>query len=635
MSMRSVVKETGHIIDRGVTRVQTRCRHMSWIAATVAVSLAGAAGLLWGKSWLFSGPLERAASAYSHGNYAEAEVLARKHAKQAPGDEDALRLAARAAARLDRDQAAVAIYSRLELRRMMAEDYFLLGRALSRIGGQDDSALKALEKSWEIDHTRPETLDELAPVYYRKDRPAAAEETASRLSKFPGWEAKALLMLGSFRAERRDPAGAALALGRGFQLDPSGKSLAPRPAAPMQMLLARSLLQTGKPAEARAYLLSLPPSGDDPEAAWLLSRCFLQEHAWTQAAQALQKAVSYRQLRPIDPEPAPFLGAVRCASCHRTEYKSVLASRHATTFSHAREPRAFPLPGRPLADPGNPSVAHAFERREDGLSIESRQHDQVFRALARYAFGSPDNYVTLVGPDEQGQPRMLRISYFDSPKGAGWDITSGLEPRPARLEDYSGNKLDADDGTPRCLGCHTTNFRAVEDQVGPESADHSIGCEACHGPGGNHVLAVESRFPDTAIVNPKEETSDAVNQMCHRCHGVAHVEAFSGPDDDPAWIRFQSTTMFRSRCYSQSEGKLNCVTCHDPHANAATNSAQYEARCLDCHGAASDDQKSCPVSASHGCIDCHMPRIWVPSTHSFKSDHNIRVHDRGAARKAK
>jgi len=567
-------------------------------------------------------------SAYSRGEWDRASALARQRLKEEPDDGEAVRLAARAVARQDRDQQAIAIYSRLDLRLMTPEDYFLLGRASARTG-QDDSALKCLKAAQADDPNRPETLDILAEIYFRKDRPAAAEETALRLVQQPGWEARGQLMLGIFRSSLNDPAGAAGALRRAFELDPTGKAAAPVTAVPFQKLLVRSLLQTGKPDEARLFLRSLPTSAADPETSWLLSRCFLQEKDWKHAAGALEAAGSYRHDYPLDPEPAPYVGAARCATCHPAKYKAVTASRHATTFSFARQPQAVPLPDRPVPDPGDPHVSHTFQRGHDGIHVESRVGDQVFRALAVYAFGSPDHFVTLVGPDDHGQSRMVRMSYYRSPKGTGWDVSSGLAVHPAHPDEFLGRPLDHRDGERRCLSCHTTNFRAIEQQVGLESADRSIGCEACHGPGGHHVIAEEAQFSDPAIIIPRQATGDAVNQMCGRCHGLTHAEAVTGPDDDPGWLRFQNITLSRSRCYTESGGKLNCVTCHDPHTNAETSATRNEAKCLACHSTRLGANHACPVNSSNGCIECHMPKIWVQATHSFKSDHNIRKRTRG------
>ena len=118
----------------------------------------------------------------------------RRRLKVAADDPEALRLSARSAARQNRDQQAIAIYSRLELRLMTAEDYFLLGRSLSRTG-QDDLALKALEASRDAEPDRLEMLDELAQVYFRKDRPAAAPAIAERLIHQPRREARSQLYL--------------------------------------------------------------------------------------------------------------------------------------------------------------------------------------------------------------------------------------------------------------------------------------------------------------------------------------------------------------------------------------------------------------------------------------------------------
>ena len=597
-------------------------RSIGWILAGIAaVIVAGFIFSNWIDHW-GSRLVSQGISAYSKGDWDQTALLARQRLKEAPQDEDALRLAARAMARKDRDQTAISTYSRIELRMMSAEDFFLLGRALSRTG-QDDLALKALESARSADPDRLENLHQLAQVYFRKDRPAAAEAIAERLLVAPGWEARGKWILGTCLAARHDSAGAARALSSAFKLDPKGNAAAPQPIGPLRMLLVRSLLQSGSPAEAERIILSLPDSDIDPERSWLLSRAFLQQKAWSQAYAALQRAGNYRSQWPLEPEPAIHVGAEKCSGCHRSIYQSVLASRHATTFARPQDPKAFSFPDHRVPDPVDASISQTFAPGTDGIRVETQIGDQIYRAVARYAFGSPDHYVTLVGPDEKGRPRMLRISSYHSPKGSGLDLTSGVPPHPSDPIDFLGNALIPGDGERRCLGCHTTNFHSIEARTGPESADHAIGCEACHGPGGNHVLARETQFEDPAILAPRKSSAEVVNGVCGRCHGLAHVENITGSVDDPAWLRFQSITMPRSRCYTASGELLHCATCHDPHRNAEKSPAFYEAKCLTCHATG---KTPCPINPTNDCITCHMPKTWVQATHAFKSDHNIRVH---------
>lgn len=173
-------------------------------------------------------PIEQSAAAYAQGDWKRADLLARERLRHAPDDPGGLRLAARAAARQDRDQSAIAIYSRRVVGDMEPEDFYLMGRALSRTG-QFEAALKAFETARAGNPDDPNTLDFLCRLYYQTDLYDAAEEAAERLTKQPGWEARAQLMLGTARAELEDPAGVAEALGRWFQLDPEGKAAAPEP----------------------------------------------------------------------------------------------------------------------------------------------------------------------------------------------------------------------------------------------------------------------------------------------------------------------------------------------------------------------------------------------------------------------
>jgi hypothetical protein len=272
---------------------------------------------------------------------------------------------------------------------------------------------------------------------------------------------------------------------------------------------------------------------------------------------------------------------------------------------------------------------------------------------------------------------MLRISHYESSRGSGWDLSTGLPAHPAQDDEYLGDPMLEGDGVRRCLYCHTTNFRAVLDQVGPEATDHSIGCERCHGPGGHHVAAIDSGLSDLAIVNPGAASADEVNQLCGQCHNIHRPEVLSAPRTDPVWNRFQALALTWSRCYIESLGKLSCTTCHDPHRVAASSSARAEAKCLSCHGpnpqgaraapatistdatrldpltpsgarvvegrvredtspantsrekpSPRKERTTCPVNPAKGCLECHMPRAWQQSTHTFKTDHFIRVRDR-------
>ena len=75
----------------------------------------------------------------------------------------------------------------------------------------------------------------------------------------------------------------------------------------------------------------------------------------------------------------------------------------------------------------------------------------------------------------------------------------------ANLQNLRGQLVDVRDGIVRRRQCHVTNPREFRDPdktgSGPEAADAGIGCEGCHGPGGNHVIAVEAELADRAIVN--------------------------------------------------------------------------------------------------------------------------------------
>ncbi len=629
-----------------------RMRIGSWSVIAGLGLLGIMAFLFWARTRLDREPTAEASEAYVHGDWERASLLAQQRLKQAPADPKALRLAFRSAARQGRDQRAIAIYSRLVATDSEPEDFRLIGLVLGR-SGQIEPAIKALETALAAMPDDPETLDVLCRLYYQEARYYASEEAAIRLARHPDREARAQLMLGTARAELDDPAGVVKALRRWLQLDPEGLLALPDPLRTYQITLARALLKLREPAEARRTLEGIRDSSADPEVSWLLGRSYMQEKDWGRAQSLETASLPYRKSGPLEFEPAPYLGEARCGECHRDEYEAVLGSRHATTFTHGHDLGYVKIPGAPLADPGNPEVLHRFHREADRLHAETRTADRVYRAVVDYAFGSRDHFTTFVGTDDDRQSVMMRISSYETPQGSAWGLSSGLPRRPDEERAYLGPIMVERDGVRRCLSCHTTSFRAVLEKTGPESLDHSIGCEKCHGPGGHHELSIASGFSDPAIAGTRESSAAQINHICARCHDFPRWESLTQSRTDPALYRFQSLGLGWSRCFTESDGELSCVTCHDPHRNVQTSTSINESRCLSCHaGSKSPSTKSipsgnssveprgspekssrkqsrtvCPVNPANRCLECHMPRSWQPESHSFKTDHFIRIRD--------
>jgi predicted CXXCH cytochrome family protein len=610
-------------------------------------------GLLVARLRLFPDPLTQAGRAYDRGDWSTAARSSRAVLNARKGDPVALRLLARSSIHLGHDAAALAIYTgALEAAKFQAEDYLLLGVALKR-RGRDDGAMWAWNQALDAEPVPAQTLNELAELFYKeavdsespgKLRPHpldAAARAAERLRQRPGWESRGDKLLGIVCGDMLDLTGAANAFRRLLDRNPM---VAESHAEPVKLrkLFARTFLSVGRPADARPHLQSILARRPDAEASWLLSRVYLQQGAITEAAEALARAGSYRRDKPLEGEPGPYVGEARCQKCHPRVFQDSLANRHTQTYYRGEQLRNLPRPDQPLADPSDPKVTHTIKEFDGALWEETRVGDAVLRSLIEYAFGTSERYVTMVSRDARNQYRMARLSYHRTAEGQGWDRTFLAVADPTEPEDFQGEAIGVRAEVAGCLDCHTTYPRAGRDRIGPEAADRAIGCERCHGPGGNHIAAVAAGFSDPAIVNPSSASPQAVTQkLCNNCH-ILDERYRHGDPEKPGWVRSQGVGWTWSQCNIKSGGAFGCVTCHDAHKGAGSTAiAQYEAKCLACHAATTVHQaggpapvvqasteprtRICSVDPARGCIKCHMPGVRMDSSHRNLTDHYIRI----------
>lgn len=588
-----------------------------------------------------SGPNSTAEAAYLRKEWNTAAKLANDRLRIEKNDVEALRILARSMARQGKDDLATAIYeNRIKLDGMLAEDRFLLGQMIAR-QGNGDLALGVWKKALDTNPEHAEMLESLASLSAQKLRVEEAAAAAESLAKMPGQEAKGHLLGGIFQSMMENYPGSVTSLRKAFEISPEVRTEFMSPDR-VSKLFARNLLRTGSALEV-AGILKREGSGisdGDDESAWLMARAELQLGKASPESALQKKAFDFRQNHPLEIEPAPFAGEAQCTKCHEEIVRNHSGSRHANSFRHGPSLTQLPLPEKPLKDPDDPEVTHHFEKNQDRVEIVTRKGDQeLLRVLADYAFGTAERYVTMVGRDGDGQYRAARLSHYSGPDGSGWDRTSGDADQADKAKDVLGQTVHVRDGVVRCLACHVTSPRDFRKDATERSAafgDRGLGCESCHGPGSNHLIAAKAEMPDLAIRSLLGIDGHGMNKVCVDCHTVGDPNEIRASPEDPKWVRSAGVTFPLSRCFTQSQGKLSCITCHDPHSSEKIATVTFESKCIQCHSRPMVEVKRdnstefraetvCRTGATKDCLNCHMPRIPVPVLHESLTDHYIRV----------
>ena len=227
-----------------------------------------------------------------------------------------------------------------------------------------------------------------------------------------------------------------------------------------------------------------------------------------------------------------------------------------------------------------------------------------------WAFGSGLQAVTYVSRIDDTAYLEHGLSHYTRPPGTA--ITPGH--KSAQGVRYQTFAPDA--AILRCFQCHSTGPLALKPGGELVPFEAGVKCEVCHGPSAEHAQSAGKIKPFTL----KQATGTQVNEYCGACHRKPPA---TGEETDwgNAWnARHQPIYLNQSACFRKSEGRLTCLTCHDPHSSKLIDA------CRECH--AGPRHRAATLVANKTCPSCHMPAV-RPQPNLRFANHWIGIYASG------
>ncbi len=365
----------------------------------------------------------------------------------------------------------------------------------------------------------------------------------------------------------------------------------------------------------------------------------------------------------------PYVDSEACRPCHAHIFE---------TYQHTGMGRSFSRPGpeNTVEDyTTNNAYYHAasdrhytmYERegryyqRRHQVGFDGKETNVIEKEI-HFMLGSGNHARTYLHRAEDGKLVELPIAWY-SEEGGFWAMNPGYD-RP----DHDGFRRRI---THSCMFCHN-GYPKIEpgsDTFGTDSIfkgkiPEGIDCQRCHGPGRDHIQAVQTEGATLetirgAIVNPARLNPERQMDVCMQCHlettsarlpnfirryergafsfrpgedldeYILHFDHAPGSGyDDKFEIVSAAYRLRMSACFQASDGDLTCITCHNPHDIPRGEEAvrHYVGVCQSCHSPALDELVAAGRhTRSEGCLSCHMPKRRTEDVvHVVMTDHFIQ-----------
>ena len=352
-----------------------------------------------------------------------------------------------------------------------------------------------------------------------------------------------------------------------------------------------------------------------------------------------------------------------CARCHVREAKAWTGSHHDWAMKPATAESI-------LADFNDTrfeafGVTTRFFKRGGRFFVNAEGSDgRMADFEVKYTFGyTPLQQYLVEFPG--GRLQSLTIAW-DVKRTRWFDLYPGERIRPDDPLHWTGRYQT---WNLMCADCHSTNLRknydAKTDAYRTVWSEITVGCQACHGPGGAHVAWAEragpadknARSPGAAAAGLTVDVRDAPRELetCAPCHARRHRVAPAGVPGTtlldtwvPATLRpglywpdgqqrdevYVHGSFLQSRMHARG---VRCSDCHEPHG--LKTRAPGNALCTTCHRPDPPARFTMPrpkvydAPAHHfhkadgagaQCVGCHMPqRVYMQV--DPRRDHVFRV----------
>jgi len=341
-----------------------------------------------------------------------------------------------------------------------------------------------------------------------------------------------------------------------------------------------------------------------------------------------------------------FVGRESCAPCHPDEVAAWQGSHHDQAMDTASEQTV--LAEFDDVEFVSEEIRARFFRRGDEFWIRSVGADGIEAEFqVTYTFGIEPLQQYLV-PMDGGRLQAFRVAW-DTERDEWFALYPDQKIPP---DDWLHWTRGGQNWNGMCADCHSTNLQKNYD---PESDSYAttwseidVSCEACHGPGSEHVRLAESGesngpahgFPMRSV----GLKGPAQVELCAPCHSrrseigeyryeegslLDHVrpsllsEGLYHADGQILDEVYVYGSFVQSRMFHEG---VRCSDCHDVHSLSFV--AEGNALCLQCHESTRYDSfqhhRHGTDSGGTRCPTCHMPQRKYMVVDD-RADHSIRI----------